>query len=120
METKLIKPRKMQFEHSYEDRPVIVTINPDLTADINLKGLPSTKFTVNLLEAYVASKKVGGAHASKKTFAIQDKEIVLVAPPAKAPKKEDLEITDEVIADFAKSGIILERVPDNTGPVQEL
>src|SRR4051812_16268328 len=113
MATKLLKPRKMQFEHSYEGRPVIVTINPDLTAEIALKGLPSTKFLVNLLEAFVASKKVGGVNSVRKTFAIEGKQIVLVPRPAKAPKAGP---TEEVISDCAC------RIPDDvsTGPVSEL
>lgn len=79
----LNKAKTFRTDFTFEDSPVTITINPDLTIDLAVLRRPTTKFSTNVLEQYLDSKKVGGPHSSRKMFMADGNKIILVAPPAK-------------------------------------
>lgn len=87
----LNKTRVLRSEIKFEDRDIVIKVNPDLTAEISVLGRPTTKLIINLLEQYLASKKINGVHSTRKTFVLQGKEVVIAAPTAKT---DGLEITE--------------------------
>jgi hypothetical protein len=94
----LNKAKTFRTDFMFEDSPVTITINPDLTIDLAVLRRPTSKFTFNALAQYLDSKKIGGANSRRKTFALNGKDIVLVSLPKTAPPEPQGELVIEECA----------------------
>lgn len=86
MATPITKPITKTTEYSYTGIPLVVTLNPDLTLYIQVKGRPTTKMKIDVFRQYLDSGKPGNGKAS--SLSVNGKDIF----PSRAGSKK---VSDE-------------------------